>query len=96
MMVYILSIVGSSHPSRHGQGSKQGATSRSRVGQSRQMNTRDTTTTVVATVVAAHRQHSATMAAMTPPSVVPEAMLEAAQQLIHNPPGPHASPSAVE
>jgi hypothetical protein len=36
------------------------------------------------------------MAAVTPPGAGPEAMLEDARQLLHNPPGLHASPSVVE
>jgi hypothetical protein len=33
---------------------------------------------------------------MTPPGADPEATLEVARQLLHNPPGAHASPSAAE
>jgi hypothetical protein len=36
------------------------------------------------------------MAAMPPPGAGPEATLEAACQLLNNPLGPHASPSAAE
>jgi hypothetical protein len=52
-MVDIRSIAGSSHPSGHGQGSEQEATSHSRVGRSHQMNIRDATTVVVATAATA-------------------------------------------
>jgi hypothetical protein len=34
--------------------------------------------------------------AVLPPGAGPEAMLEAACQLLHNPPSPNASPSAAE
>jgi hypothetical protein len=91
-MVDIRSIAGSSHPSHHGQGSEQEATSYSRAGRTRRMNACDATTTVVATAAAAHRQHSVTTTAVTPPGAGPEAT----RQLLHNPPGPHASPSVAE
>jgi hypothetical protein len=64
-------------------------------GRCRRTNTYDATTVVRATAVAAHRQHSGATVAVPPPVAGPEAMLEAAHQLLHNPPGPHASPSAV-
>jgi hypothetical protein len=54
------------------------------------MNTRSATTVV------AHRQHSATTVAMPPPGASPEATLKEARQLLHNPPGSHASPSAAK
>jgi hypothetical protein len=95
-MVDIRSIAGSSHPSRHGQWSKQEATSCSRVGRSRRTNARDATTTVVAIAATAHRQHSAATTAMTPPGASPEATVQATRQLLHNPLAPHASPSAAE
>jgi hypothetical protein len=60
------------------------------------MNARDATTAMVATVVATHRQHSAAMMAVMPPGAGLEATVEAAHQLLHNLPGPHASPSATE
>jgi hypothetical protein len=60
------------------------------------MNTRGATTVVVATVATAQRQHSAATTAVTPPGAGPKATLEAAGQLLHNPLGWHASPSAVE
>jgi hypothetical protein len=96
MMVDIRSIAGSSRPSCHEQRSEQEATSSSRVGQAHRTNARNATTTVVATVAAAHGQHSAATAAMTPPGVGPEATLKVVCQLLHNPPGLHASPSAAE
>jgi hypothetical protein len=49
-----------------------------------------------ATTAAAHRSHSAAMVAVMPLGAGPEAMLEAARQLLHNPPGLHASPSTAE
>jgi hypothetical protein len=54
-MVDIRSIIGSSHLSRHEQGTKQEATFRSRIGQSHRMNTCGATTTVVAIVATTHR-----------------------------------------
>jgi hypothetical protein len=90
-MVDIRSIAGSSHPSHH----EQEATSCSRVGRSHWMKTHGTTATWT-TTAATQRQCSAAMAAMTPPSASPEATLEAARQLLHNPLRAHASPSAVE
>jgi hypothetical protein len=60
------------------------------------MNTHDATTTMVDTAVLTQRQYSAATAAMMPPGVGPEATLEVAQALLHNPPGLHASPSAAE
>jgi hypothetical protein len=54
-MVDIRSIVSSSHPSRHGQGSKQKVTSRSRVERSRRANAHDVTTAVVATAATTHQ-----------------------------------------
>jgi hypothetical protein len=89
-MVDIRSVAGSSCPSRHGQEFEQEATSRSRAGRSRRTNVHDATT------AAAHRQHSAATAVVTPLGAGPEATLEAVRQLLHNPPGLHASPSAVE
>jgi hypothetical protein len=96
MMMDIRSIAGSSHPSHHEQGSEQEATSHSRAGQSCRTNTHDTIIAVVATTAAAHRQHSAATAAVTPPGAHPEAMLEDVHQLLHNPPGPDASPLVAE
>jgi hypothetical protein len=60
------------------------------------MNACDVTTVMMATTVVIQRQHSATMATVTPPGAGPEAMLEAACALLHNPPSPHASPSTAE
>jgi hypothetical protein len=60
------------------------------------MNACDATTAVVATVAAAHRQQSVATVAFMLPGVGPEATVEAMRQLLHNPPGLHASPSAVE
>jgi hypothetical protein len=60
------------------------------------MNTCGATTAVVATMPAAHRQRSATTAVVPPLGAGPEATLEAACQLLPNPPGSHASPSAAE
>jgi hypothetical protein len=95
-MVDIQSIAGSSHPTHHKQGTKQEAASHSRVGQSYRMNTRGTTTSLVATIAAAHRQHSAATVAVPTPGAGPKATLEVAFQLLHNPLGPHALPSAAE
>jgi hypothetical protein len=96
MMMDIRSIAGSSRPSHHGQGSERQATSHSRVRRSCQTNARDGTTAVVATAVAAHRQHSAAMAVMETLGAEPEATLEVARQLLHDPPGLHASLSVAE
>jgi hypothetical protein len=52
------------------------------------MNAHGANTAVVATTATAHQQHTSTMAAVTPPRVGPEAMLEVARPLLHNPPGP--------
>jgi hypothetical protein len=60
------------------------------------MNARGATTTVVATAVIAHRQRSSTTTAVPPPGAGPEATMEAVRQLLDNPIGAHASPSAVE
>jgi hypothetical protein len=49
-----------------------------------------------ATAAAAHQQHLAATAAVPPPGVGPKDMLEVARQLLHNPPGMYASPSAAE
>jgi hypothetical protein len=95
-MVDIRSTASSSHPFGHGQGSEQEVTSCSRAGQSHQMNARNATTVVMPTAAAAQRQHSAAMAVVMPPSASPEATLEAAHALIHNPLGLHASPSAAK
>jgi hypothetical protein len=89
MMVDIRSITGSSHPSHLEQGTEQESTSHSRVGRSRQMNTHSATTTVVATA-------AIITATVMPPGARPKAMLEAACQVLHNPPGLQASSSAVE
>jgi hypothetical protein len=60
------------------------------------MNARSASTAVGVNVAAAHRQCSAATAAMLPPSASPESTLEVTRQLLHNPLGPHASPSAVK
>jgi hypothetical protein len=95
-MVDIQSIAGSSRPSHHEQGTEQEATSHSRVGRSCRTNTRGVTTVVEATAAATHWQHPAATTVVLPPGAGPEAMLEAARQVLHNPPGPHASPIAAE
>jgi hypothetical protein len=95
-MVDIHSIAGSSRPSCPEQRTEQEATSCSRVGRSRQTNTRDATTTVVATAAATHRQRSAATTAVSPASAGLEATLEVVHQLLHNPLGLHASPLVVE
>jgi hypothetical protein len=51
---------------------------------------------MVATATAAQQQHSTATTTMTPSCAGPEAMLEAARDLLHNPLGLHASPSATE
>jgi hypothetical protein len=66
------------------------------MGQSHRTNAHDTTIAMVSTATATHRQHSPATAVVRPPGAVPEAMLDAARQLLHNPPGLHASPSVVE
>jgi hypothetical protein len=60
------------------------------------MNTHGASTATGATIAAAHRQHSAATMAMPPPGASLEATLEAVCQLLHNPLGPLASPSATE
>jgi hypothetical protein len=60
------------------------------------MNTCDATTVVVAPAAAPRWQYSAATAVVTPPGAGPEVTLEAARVLLHNPLGPHASPSTVE
>jgi hypothetical protein len=51
---------------------------------------------VVATAADTHRQRSAATVVVPPPGACLEATLEAVHQLLHNPPGPHASPSATK
>jgi hypothetical protein len=60
------------------------------------MNARDTHTAVGGTVADIDRWNSAATAAVQPPGAGPEAMLEEACQLLHNPLGPHALPSVAE
>jgi hypothetical protein len=60
------------------------------------MNSRGASIAMVATVAIAHRQWLAATAAVPPLGAGPEAMLEVACQLLHNPLGPHALPLAVE
>jgi hypothetical protein len=95
-MVDTRSIAGSSCPSHHGQGSEQESTFHSRAGRSHRTNAHDATMVVVATAAATHWQHSASTAAVTPPGAGPEGMLQAARELLRNPPGPSAPPLAVE
>jgi hypothetical protein len=95
-MVDIRSIIVSSHPSSRGQENEQEATSYSRAVRSHQTNARNTATTMVATAADAHRQYSAAMAVITPPTAGPKGMLEVECVLLHNPPSQNASPSTVE
>jgi hypothetical protein len=95
-MVDIQSIVGSSHPSDHGQGNEQEATSCSRVAWSLRIYTRDATMAVVAITGVVHRQHSAATVAITPPAAGPEGTREVSRVLHCNPLGLSASPSIVE
>jgi hypothetical protein len=60
------------------------------------MNAHGANTAAGVTAAAAHRQPTAAMAAVPPPGVGPKATLEVVRQLLHNPLGPHASPSAAE
>jgi hypothetical protein len=93
-MVDIRSIAGSSLHTQ--QGIEQEATSCSRTGRSRRTNAHGDNTAVGVTAASAHRQRSVATAAVPPPGAGLEAMLEAVCQLLHNPPGPHASPSAAK
>jgi nitrogen fixation protein len=60
------------------------------------MNVRNTTKVMVATTTTARRQHLATTVVMTLPGAGPKGMLEAAHELLCNPLGLGASPSAAE
>jgi hypothetical protein len=56
----------------------------------------DTSTTAGITAATTHWQRSATTVIMLPSGAGPEATLEVARQLLHNPLGPCALPSAIE
>jgi hypothetical protein len=93
-MMDIQSIVGSPLPTLHE--TEQEATFHSRAGRSHRTNTHGASTAAGATIAAAHRQHSVATVAMPPPGASLEATLESACQVLHNPLGPLASPSAAE
>jgi hypothetical protein len=68
----------------------------SRVGRSRHRGGHTAVTIVAANATTAWRQLSVATTAMTPSAADPEGVIAAAHTLLHNSPGPEASPEPVE